>query len=119
MLELRDAQLQVVPLLARHEAELSCKILDATARSLAHSDGVAAPARRELLAERAQLVEPRAEDRDQALERVAFVSGLCHAGASSAAAAATRVWRLRRRRSQPRRHRSALPAPAPPRPPAP
>ena len=59
MLELRDPQLQLVPLLARHEAELAREILHLALGSLAHAKRVAAPARAEVVEDRAELVEPR------------------------------------------------------------
>src|SRR5436305_12382618 len=58
VLELRHPELELVPLLAGDEAELAREILDAPPRALADADRVTAPARRELVAERAQLVEP-------------------------------------------------------------
>src|SRR5206468_5613341 len=41
MLELRDAQFQLVELLTRHKADLARELLDATLRSLPHADTVA------------------------------------------------------------------------------
>ena len=46
VLELRDPQLELVPLLARHEPELAREVLHAPLRPLAHAHRVAAPARR-------------------------------------------------------------------------
>ena len=61
VLELRDPQFQLVPLVARHEAELARELLHTPSRPLADAQRVAAPARAEVVDERAKLVEARPE----------------------------------------------------------
>src|SRR5947199_10796284 len=94
MLELRDAELQLVPIVARHEAQLAEEVAQPLARSLTDAHRVAAPAARELVEQRTELVEPRTENGTEAVERIAFrvrralgtaVTGLVH-GASTCAA---------------------------------
>src|SRR5689334_17781688 len=55
MLDLGDAQLELVPLVPRHEPQLAGDVVDAAPRALAHAHGVAAPARRHVVEERACL----------------------------------------------------------------
>src|SRR3989442_10375722 len=115
VLELRNAKLQLVPVLARHEPELAGEVLDAPPRALPPAHRIAAPAGREVIGQGAQLVEPRSEDRDQALVGLAVASGLCHAGATSGAGGAVLSLLPSRRpdRSPLRLRRAAYPGSAP------
>src|SRR4051794_18039801 len=97
MLELRDAKLELLPLVARDEAELAGDLLHTPLRALPHADRVAAPPRAEVVEERANLVEPRPEQLDQALQ-IRRATGRAHAAVTSGAGGAVRAWRQRRRR---------------------
>ena len=72
VLELRDPELELVPVLTRDEAKLAREALEALPCSLARAHGVAAPPRRGVVEQRTSLVEPRPEEGDQPVERVAL-----------------------------------------------
>src|ERR1044071_2119457 len=91
MLELRHAQLQLVPVSTRHEPQVACKLLEPAPRALPHAHRVTAPARAEIVEQRAELVEPRPEQRQEPVERILRVISLGHAGASCGAAGAARA----------------------------
>src|SRR5207248_8987206 len=121
MLELRNTQLQLVPIRTRDEAEVAREILELAPRALPRAHGVAAPTRAQIVEQRPQLVEPRSEQRHEPVERILRAISLGHAGGPCGAAGAARALpRSRRRRRRPRRRRPASPAPAlrppPPRP---
>src|SRR5919198_1199688 len=103
MLELRDAQLQLVPVRARDEAEVVRELLELAPRALPDAHGVAAPARAEIVEQRAELVEPRPEQRHEPVERILRAISLGHADAPSGAAGAARAWPRSRRRPRPPR----------------
>src|SRR3954468_21263071 len=99
MLELRDAELQLVPVVARHEAQLAEEVAKALPRSLADAHRISAPAARELVEERTELVQPRPEEGTEAVERIALgvrralrraVTGLVHEASTYGAGAAVR-----------------------------
>src|SRR5207248_3278547 len=102
MLELRDAKLELVPVVAGDEAQLAEEIAQPLPRSFPHAHGVASPAARELVEQRAQLVEARTEQRPEAIERIAFgvgtVTGLVHEASICGAGGGARASRPRRRR---------------------
>src|SRR2546421_12918392 len=106
MLELRDTELELVPVVARDETELAEEVAQPLARAFAYAHGVTAPAAREFVEQRAELVEARAEHRSEAIERVALrvralsaaATGLVHGASSVVAGAAVRASRPRRRR---------------------
>src|SRR3954447_2879463 len=99
MLQLRDAKLELFPLLARHEPELACDVLDAPFRPLPHADRVAAPPGAEVVEERADLVEPRPEQLDQPFE-IGGATGRAHAAVTCGVDGGARAWQQRRRRSR-------------------
>src|SRR5919201_6207844 len=108
MLDLRDAELQLVPVLARDEAELPEQVAQPVPPALADPQRVAAPARGRLVEERARLVQAHAEQRDDPRDGVALrlaVTWRVHAGGSCAAAGGVRAWRRARRRLRLRRRR--------------
>src|SRR5580693_3573620 len=72
VLELGDAQIELVPVLAGDQSELVEERVQALPRALADPDGVAAPASRALLEQGTELVELRPEQREQPVERVAL-----------------------------------------------
>src|SRR5262245_24758351 len=142
VLELGDAELELVPLLARHEAELAQHAVQRRAGLLPDADRVAAPARRRLVDPAAhlvsahtaarrkrvrQLVRPLRRQRDRADEREGNpLNGLVHAGGHAAAACVARASpalrptsrrRRRRRPSRPARAPAPAPPPLPPPPP--
>src|SRR5919204_4773623 len=116
MLELCDAKLQLLELLARDEAEVAEELVQACARPLAEPDRLAPPARRELLRELARLLAAAEGAFRQLPERV--VTALGHGGARGAAAAAApasparpRAGRLPPARDPRARARQRLPLP--------
>src|SRR5579884_3808391 len=110
VLELCDAELELVPLVARDEAELARDVADAVPRPLPHAQRVAAPARRHVLEQRPRLVEARAEQREEPLEPVALgagaVTGGAHVASTGAAGAGARASPPGRRPAWPPRSRS-------------
>src|SRR5258708_23585638 len=71
MLELGDAKLEVIPVLARHEAELVEDVVQPVAGALGEPKRVASPARRCALEQRTGLVDAQADEREHSLERLA------------------------------------------------
>jgi hypothetical protein len=68
VLELRDAKLELVPFVSRHEAELARDVLHPPLRPFSEPDRVAPPAPRHIVEDRPHLVEPRPEQAEQLLE---------------------------------------------------
>src|SRR5439155_22685943 len=103
---LRDAKLELVPVVAGDEAELPEEVAQPLPRSFPHAYGVAAPTARELVEQCAQLVEARTEQRAEAIERIALgvralstaASGLVHGASTSGVGGDARASRPRRRR---------------------
>src|SRR5215831_15485039 len=104
MLELRDTELELVPIVAGDEAELTEEIAQAVPRPFADAKGVAPPAARELVEQRTELVDPRSEEGAKPVEGVAVgvrpvgraANALVHAASSGGAAAGALAWRPRR-----------------------
>ena len=104
VLDLGDAELELVPVVAGDEAEFAEDVAQPVPRALAHAQRVAAPARGGVAEQRAHLVDPRADEREQPLEiaiersprtlwcrspgSAPAVTGLVHAASSFCAGAA-------------------------------
>src|SRR5262245_54250040 len=100
VLELRQAELELVELSPRDEPEILGDFLDAVAGALPHPHSIAPPPAGELVEPRAGLVGAHAvEEREEKLLYCRAAIGLVHADASGAAAAgaggAPRPWRGR------------------------
>jgi len=70
VLELRDAEVELVPLLPRDETDVAEEVVQAAPGALADADAVAAPAAGDLVDQRAQLVDARADEPQKPLQRV-------------------------------------------------
>src|SRR5712691_8747951 len=130
MLDLGDAELELVPFVARHETELPKRAVECRAGALADTNGVTAPPRRGFVDESAhlrlahttalgerirELVRTFRGQRHGADEREHEpFNGLVHAGAHACAGAGVRVSLPRRqplaRPSSARERRAAAPA---------
>ena len=95
MLELRETEIELVPVVTRDDPQVAEQVVQSRTRSLADTDRVATPPTRDLLEQGAKIVEARSEQRPDAVDRVglAVASGLVHGASSVAAGAVARASR--------------------------